>query len=67
VTLFYSLNLFSLLDLSKGLNTGRGRAVARRGSVIPTLRGEIYDRNYDLQLVMNVDSFAVEIYFLRRA
>ena len=61
IILFYSFNLFSL-QIIKGLEySQRAWAVARRGSVIPTLRGEIYDRNYDLQLVMNVDSFAVEI------
>ena len=39
----------------------RAWAVARRTSVVPALRGEIYDRNYDAPLATNVDSFAVSI------
>ena len=42
------------------IKNGQGD-VARREQVIPTQRGEIYDRNYDTPLVMNVDSFAVDI------
>ncbi len=61
VVIFYSVYLYSL-QVIKGVEyKERAWAVARRESVIPTLRGEIYDRNYDLQLVMNVDSFAVDI------
>lgn len=58
---FYSAYLFSLQVL-KGLEyQRRALAVARREAVIPSLRGEIFDRNYDLPLVMNGDSFAVSI------
>ncbi|MBO7430912.1 MAG: penicillin-binding protein 2 [Spirochaetia bacterium] len=39
----------------------RAWAVARRTSEVPALRGEIYDRNYDVPLASNVDSFAVSI------
>ncbi len=61
VILFYAGYLFSL-QIVKGFEyKQRAWAVARRETVIPTLRGEIFDRNYDLQLVMNVDSFAVDI------
>ncbi len=57
----YSVYLFSL-QIVKGLEYKKmAWAVAMRESVIPTQRGEIYDRNYDLPLVMNVDLFAVDI------
>ncbi len=39
----------------------RAWAVARRTSEVPALRGEIYDRNYDIPLASNVDSFAISI------
>ncbi len=35
--------------------------VARRVIPIPAQRGEIFDRNYDLPLVVNKDSFAVDL------
>ena len=61
ILVFYSGYLFSM-QIVKGLEyKKRAWAVARRETVIPTLRGEIFDRNYDQQLVMNVDSFAVDI------
>ncbi|MDX9800331.1 MAG: penicillin-binding protein 2 [Spirochaetia bacterium] len=57
----YSVYLFSL-QIVKGLEYKKmAWAVAMRESVISTQRGEIFDRNYDLPLVTNVDLFAVEI------
>ena len=35
--------------------------MAQRASVIPAQRGEIYDRHFDVPLVMNIPSFAVLI------
>jgi len=61
LVIFYSFYLYSIQVIKGDVYKERASSVARRESVIPTLRGEIYDRNYDLQLVMNVDSFAVEI------
>lgn len=61
VFLVYSFHLYSLQVTQGGVYRKRARDVARREQVIPTQRGEIYDRNYDSPLVMNVDSFAVEI------
>ena len=57
----YSVHLYSLQIIQGGIYKKKARDVARREQVIPTQRGEIYDRNYDTPLVMNVDSFAVEI------
>jgi len=39
----------------------RARAVARRELPIPAQRGEIFDRHYDFPLVVNQDSFAVDL------
>ena len=39
----------------------RARAVARRELPIPAQRGEIFDRRYDFPLVVNQDSFAVDV------
>jgi penicillin-binding protein 2 len=39
----------------------RARAVVRRELPIPAQRGEIFDRNYDFPLVVNQDSFAVDL------
>jgi penicillin-binding protein 2 len=39
----------------------QAREVARRQIPIPAQRGEIFDRNYDFPLVVNQDSFAVDL------
>jgi penicillin-binding protein 2 len=39
----------------------QARAVTRRELPIPAQRGEIFDRNYDFPLVVNQDSFAVDL------
>ena len=39
----------------------RARAVVRREMPIPAQRGEIFDRHYDFPLVVNQDSFAVDL------
>lgn len=59
--IFLSSNLF-ILQVVKGLEyERRAQAVARRQMPIPAQRGEIYDRGYDIPLVVNRDSFAVDI------
>jgi penicillin-binding protein 2 len=50
------------LQVIKGWEYKRqARAVARRETPIPAQRGEIYDRNNDFPLVVNQDSFAVDL------
>ena len=61
VFIVYSFHLYSLQIVQGGEYRQKARDVARREQVIPTQRGEIFDRNYDAPLVMNVDSFAVDI------
>jgi penicillin-binding protein 2 len=59
--LIYSVRLFSMQILSGELYRSRAQNIARRTTVIPAQRGEIYDRNFDQPLVLNTDSFAVSI------
>jgi len=50
------------LQVIKGMEyKNRARRVAQRVIPIQAQRGEIYDRNYDSPLAINVDSFAVNI------
>ncbi|GHT56483.1 penicillin-binding protein 2 [Spirochaetia bacterium] len=57
----YGIRLFSMQILSGELYQARAQDIARRTTIIPAQRGEIYDRNYRAPLVMNTDSFAVSI------
>jgi len=57
----YSIYLFNL-QIVKGLHyKEKAKEVTQREIVIPAQRGEIYDRNYNLPLVDNIESFAVYI------
>lgn len=57
----YSLKLFSMQIVSGDLYRSRAENIARRTSVIPAQRGEIFDRNFNQPMVLNIDSFAVQI------
>ena len=61
IFLTYVIYLFSL-QIIKG-NEYRDRAVrvSQRMMPIPSQRGEIYDRNGDAPIVINIDSYAVDI------
>ncbi len=59
--LFFIVYLFNLQVLNNLKYQNRARDVSMRLIPIPAQRGEIYDRNLDLPLVINVDSFAVNI------
>lgn len=59
--LAFSIHLFNL-QIVRGMEfETRARQVSSRHIVIPSQRGEIFDRNYDVPLVMNIPSFAVDI------
>ena len=50
------------LQVVKGLEfKRRAKQVARREIPIPAQRGRIFDRNYEIPLVYNIDSFAVDV------
>ncbi len=57
----YLMHLFSLQILRGFEFRNRATQVARRVTPIPAQRGEIFDRNVDVPLVLNIDSFAVDI------
>jgi len=50
------------LQVAKGNEyRSKARSIAQQATVLPAQRGEIYDRSYTLPLVINTDSFAVEL------
>ncbi len=59
--LLYIGYLFSLQIVDGYFYSMRSEQVTQRSSVIPAVRGQIFDRHYDEPLVVNVDSFAVYI------
>jgi penicillin-binding protein 2 len=61
VFLGYGSRLFSMQILSGEVYRSRAQSIARRTTVIPAQRGEIYDRSYSQPLVLNADSFAVSL------
>ncbi len=56
-----ALYLFSLQIVRGGEYRQRAKAVSSRETIITAQRGDIYDRNADVPLVFNVDSFAVDL------
>lgn len=61
VILVYIGHLFSMQIIDGYIYAMRAEQVTRRSVVQPAQRGEIYDRNYDVPLATNVDSFAVTV------
>ncbi len=61
VFIFYAVYLFHLQVLNKLKYQNRARDVSVRMLPLPAQRGEIYDRNADRPLVVNIDSFAVNV------
>jgi penicillin-binding protein 2 len=57
----YSVFLFYLQVIRGGEYRSRATTIARQTSPIPAQRGEIYDREYSVPLVLNTDSFAVDL------
>jgi penicillin-binding protein 2 len=61
VFVLYAVRLFSMQILSGEIYRSRAQNIARRTTVIPAQRGEIFDRGFNQPLVLNTDSFAVSI------
>ena len=61
IIFIYSIFLYSLQIIHGGEYQEKATEVARREESLPAQRGEIYDRNFDVPLVMNIPSFAVDI------
>ena len=61
VFLLYLGFLFHMQVIEGAKYQNRAKQVSSRSVTIPSQRGEIYDRNYDVPLVVNVNSYAVSI------
>ncbi|MHC6201575.1 penicillin-binding protein 2 [Breznakiellaceae bacterium SP9] len=57
----YAVRLFSMQILNGQYYIDQAQTIARRTTVIPSQRGEIYDRSMTRPLALNTDSFAVNI------
>jgi penicillin-binding protein 2 len=57
----YTVKLFSMQILTGEEYRIRAMNISKRVTVIPSQRGEIYDRNFDQPIATNTDSFAVHI------
>ena len=57
----YAVKLFSMQVLEGAQYRRQSVTISSRSTEIPAQRGEIYDRNYSLPLVVNTDSFAVDV------
>jgi penicillin-binding protein 2 len=57
----YTVYLFNLQVIRGSEYQKKAVSIARQVERIPSQRGEIYDRNYNLPLVLNIDSFALVV------
>jgi penicillin-binding protein 2 len=57
----YSWRLFNMQILSGEQYRSQAQDISRRTEIIPSQRGEIYDRSYTQPIALNTDSFAVSI------
>ena len=57
----YTFTLFSLQVISGLSYRKQSQQISQRTKVLPAKRGEIYDRNATLPIVVNTDSFAVDM------
>ncbi|MDR1987169.1 MAG: penicillin-binding protein 2 [Treponema sp.] len=61
IFIIYTIKLFTMQIVNGEVYRLRAESIARRVTVIPAQRGEIFDRNFTQPLVFNTDSFAVSI------
>lgn len=59
--LLYAFRLFSMQVIQGDRYKSRSKSISSQSTTIPAQRGEIYDRNNTLPMVINTDSFAVEL------
>ena len=57
----YALKLFSMQILNGDAYRKQSQNISQRSKKIPAQRGEIFDRNGNVPMVLNIDSFAVDI------
>ena len=66
ITLFlilYVIRLFSLQILNGDQYRSQSQRISSQVTIIPAQRGEIFDRNANLPMVINTESFAVFFFF----
>ncbi len=56
----YILKLFSMQVIEGSSYRKQSQTLSQRSKQIPAQRGEIYDRNAQLPLALNIDSFAID-------
>ena len=61
IVVLYTMRLFSMQVVHGESYRRASKVVSTRNTVITAQRGEIYDRNNNSAMVINTDSFAVEI------
>jgi penicillin-binding protein 2 len=61
VFFIYGMRLFNMQILSGEQYRSHAHDISRRTEVLPSQRGEIFDRSYTQALAQNADSFAVSI------
>lgn len=57
----YAIKLFSMQILNGDAYRKQSQNISQRAKKIPAQRGEIFDRNGTVPMVLNIDSFAVDI------
>jgi len=57
----YALKLFSMQIINGDLYRKQSQNISQRSKKIPAQRGEIFDRNATVPMVLNIDSFAVDL------
>ena len=57
----YTMKLFSMQVLEGAQYRQQSEDISSRVKTIPAQRGEIYDRNVTVPMVVNTDSFAVDL------
>lgn len=59
--IIYAYKLFSMQIIQGEHYKSQSQKISSQVTIIPAQRGEIFDRNADLPMVINTDSFAVEV------
>lgn len=57
----YSCYLFYMQTIRGGEYRNKATKISQQSNIIPSQRGEIYDRTYSVPFVLNTDSFAIDL------
>ncbi len=59
--ILYTYRLFSMQIIHGETFKKQSKDISQRTTIIPAQRGEIFDRNANIPMVLNIDSFAIDI------